>query len=105
MTFLCITCRHLEVADGGMTAAVKRVLAQPLGAGAPSLVCQWMGDGMLSRRAFAQRGPSACSLDLRAQLLLARLVLRLFAARPDNPIFAALFAITTPLRAPKCCEM
>jgi YggT family protein len=32
-------------------------------------------------------------------LLLARLVLRLFAARPDNPIFAALFAITTPLRA------
>ena len=32
-------------------------------------------------------------------MLLARLVLRLFAARPDNPIFAALFAITTPLRA------
>jgi uncharacterized protein YggT (Ycf19 family) len=32
-------------------------------------------------------------------LLLARLVLRLVAARPDNPIFAALFAITTPPRA------
>jgi uncharacterized protein YggT (Ycf19 family) len=32
-------------------------------------------------------------------LLLARLVLRLFAARPDNPIFAAVFAITTPPRA------
>jgi hypothetical protein len=31
-------------------------------------------------------------------LLLARLVLRLVAARPDNPIFAALFAITTPPR-------
>ena len=29
-------------------------------------------------------------------MLLARLVLRLFAARPDNPIFAALFAITMP---------
>jgi len=32
-------------------------------------------------------------------LLLARLVLRLVAARPDNPIFAALLAITTPPRA------
>jgi hypothetical protein len=32
-------------------------------------------------------------------LLLARLVLRLFAARPDNPIFAAVFAITAPPRA------
>ena len=32
-------------------------------------------------------------------LLLARLVLKLFAARPDNPIFADLFAITTPLSA------
>ena len=32
-------------------------------------------------------------------LLLARLVLRLFAARLDNPIFAVVFAITTPPRA------
>jgi hypothetical protein len=32
-------------------------------------------------------------------LLLARLVLRLVAARPDNPIFAALFAVTTPPQA------
>ena len=31
-------------------------------------------------------------------LLLARLVLKLVAARPDNPVFAALFAITTPPR-------
>jgi uncharacterized protein YggT (Ycf19 family) len=31
-----------------------------------------------------------------AALLLARLVLRLLAARPDNLIFHALFAITTP---------
>ena len=32
-------------------------------------------------------------------LLLARLVLRLLAARPDNPILAALLTITTPPRA------
>ena len=32
-------------------------------------------------------------------LLLARLVLKLFAARPDNPVFAAVFAITTPPHA------
>ena len=32
-------------------------------------------------------------------LLLARLVLRLFAARLDNPIFAAVLALTTPPRA------
>ena len=31
-------------------------------------------------------------------LLLARLVLRLFAARPDNPIVAPLLTITTPPR-------
>jgi len=31
-------------------------------------------------------------------LLLARLVLKLVAARPDNPIFAALYTITTPPR-------
>jgi YggT family protein len=34
-----------------------------------------------------------------AALLLARVVLRLFAARPDNPVVAALFALTTPPRA------
>lgn len=33
-------------------------------------------------------------------LLLARLVLRMLAARPENPVFAALFAVTAPLRAP-----
>jgi len=32
-------------------------------------------------------------------LLMTRLVLRLFAARPDNPIVAALFTITPPPRA------
>ena len=35
-----------------------------------------------------------------AALLAARLVLRLFAARPDNPAFAVLFALTAPLAAP-----
>ena len=30
-------------------------------------------------------------------LLFARLVLRLLAARPDNPVFNAVFAITAPL--------
>ena len=33
-------------------------------------------------------------------LLLARLVLRLFAARPDNPVVAALMAATEPARLP-----
>ena len=32
-------------------------------------------------------------------VLLARLVLRLFAARPDNPIVAALLGATTPPRS------
>jgi hypothetical protein len=32
-------------------------------------------------------------------LLLVRLALRLLAARPDQPVFAALFAITAPPRA------
>ena len=32
-------------------------------------------------------------------LLLARLVLRLVAARPDNPVVAALFALTAPPQA------
>ena len=33
-------------------------------------------------------------------LLLARLVLRLFAARPENAAFAALYALTAPFRMP-----
>lgn len=33
-------------------------------------------------------------------LLIARLVARLLAARPDNPAFALLFAVTGPLVAP-----
>jgi hypothetical protein len=41
----------------------------------------------------------ASLLGASEALLLARLVLRLLAARPDNPIFANLFAITGPLPA------
>jgi uncharacterized protein YggT (Ycf19 family) len=33
-------------------------------------------------------------------LLLARLIARLFAARPDNPVFQALLSVTDLLRAP-----
>ncbi len=32
--------------------------------------------------------------------LLSRLILKLFAARPDNPSIAAIFAVTGPLVAP-----
>jgi hypothetical protein len=35
-------------------------------------------------------------LGASAALLLARLVLRLLAARPDNPVFQLFFAVTSP---------
>jgi hypothetical protein len=38
----------------------------------------------------------AYALGAATALLLARLVLKLFAARPDNPVVAALFMVTTP---------
>lgn len=38
----------------------------------------------------------ASLIGVAVVLLLARLVLRLLAARPDNPVFSVLFAITTP---------
>ena len=41
-----------------------------------------------------------CVLGATTVLLLGRLVLKLFAARPDNSVFAALFVLTGPLRAP-----
>ena len=53
----------------------------------------------MHQNAFHVRHIIADGLGALTALLLARLVLRLFAARPGNPIFAALFAITTPLRA------
>ena len=45
---------------------------------------------------FNARHIIASVLGAAAALLAARLVLRLVAARPDNPVFNALFAITTP---------
>lgn len=38
----------------------------------------------------------AGSLGAAAALLLARLVLRILAARPDNPVFQLFFAVTSP---------
>src|SRR5205085_10176185 len=68
-------CCDLEVADRRMTPAVKLVLAQPLVAGAPPLVCYMMGNCMLHRRTFTQGVPAALGLKLGATLLLASLVL------------------------------
>ena len=42
----------------------------------------------------------AYSIGAIEGLLLARLVLRLFAARPDNPFIQAFLAVTEPLHAP-----
>ena len=43
---------------------------------------------------------AAYLIGAAAALLLARLVLRLFAARPDQPIVQALLGVTGPLIAP-----
>jgi YggT family protein len=48
--------------------------------------------------AFRARHIIAYILGGLIALLLARLILRLFAARPDNPIVGAVLAITTPPR-------
>lgn len=72
---LLITCRYLEIADRRMTTAIKLIFAQPRVAGAPPLMRQLMGDGMLHRRAFPQRGSSTLGLELGAQLLLKQFVL------------------------------
>ena len=72
---LLIMCCYLEVADRGMTTAIKLVLAQTFVASSTSLVRQLMGNRMLHGGPFAQRGPSSLRLALGAQLLLERLVL------------------------------
>ncbi|MBK9712261.1 MAG: YggT family protein [Kouleothrix sp.] len=41
----------------------------------------------------------AYALGAVEALLLSRLVLRLFAARPDHPVVAALYLITAPVQA------
>ena len=72
---LLIMCRDLEVADRRMTTAIKLVLAQAFVAGATALVRQLMGDGVLNRGSFAQRGASALRPDFGSQLLLELFVL------------------------------
>src|SRR5512132_4511871 len=58
-----------------MAPAVKLILAQPLIAGSPPLVCHMMGNRMFHRRPFAQGGPAALGLKLGTQLLLKLLIL------------------------------
>src|SRR6266581_4617346 len=68
-------CCDLEIADCRMTPAIKLVFAQAFVSGATSLVRQLMGNRVLHRRPFAQRGSSPLCLHLSPQLLLERLVL------------------------------
>ena len=71
--------RPLEGTDRRMTAAVKRVLAEPLRAGTSSLMHDVMGERLLHRCAFAQRGASALGGALGSELGRARCV------RTDRP--------------------
>jgi hypothetical protein len=52
----------------------------------------------MHQNALHVRHIAAYVLGCLVALLLARFVLKLFAARPDNPVVAALFAFTTPPR-------
>jgi hypothetical protein len=69
---LLIMCCYLEVADRGMTTAIKLVLAQTFVARSTSLVRPLVGHRVLHRGPFAQRGPSSLGLHRGAQLLLER---------------------------------
>ena len=75
MILLRITCSYLEIADRRMTTTVKLVLAQAFVPGSTSLVRQLMGNRVLHRGAFPQRGPSTLRLHLGSQLLLELFVL------------------------------
>ena len=72
---LLIIGGDLEVTDRRMAPSVKLILAQPLRAGAPPLVCHMMGNRMFHRRPFAQGSATALGLKLGTQLLLKRLIL------------------------------
>src|SRR5262247_3130706 len=90
--------RHLEVTDRRMAAAVKLVLAEPLIAGTPALMRDVMGDRMLNRSAFAQRGASALGFDLGTELMLERFVLTDMQASPlTEPGGGALCSLGTPI--------
>jgi hypothetical protein len=68
-------CGDLEVADHCMTPAIKLIFAQALVAGSTSLVRQLMGNRVLHRRPFPERGPATLCLHLGSPLLLERLIL------------------------------
>src|SRR5215470_4239519 len=72
---LLIMCGDLEVADRRMTPAIKLVFAQAFVAGSTALMRQLMGNRVLHRGPFAQRGPAPLRLHLSAQLLLELFVL------------------------------
>src|SRR6266581_2481905 len=71
---LLIMCCDLEVADRRMTTAIKLVFAQAFVSGSTALVRQLMGNRVLHRCPFAQRGPASRCLHLGSQLLLERFV-------------------------------
>src|SRR5436309_291406 len=58
-----------------MAPAVKWILAQPLIAGSPPLVCHMMGNRMFHRCPFAQGGPAALGLKPGTQRVLKLLIL------------------------------
>jgi hypothetical protein len=68
-------CCDLEGTDRRMTPAIKLVFAQAFVSGATALMRQLMGNRVLPRGPFAQRGPATLRLHLRAQLLLELFVL------------------------------
>src|SRR6516164_460614 len=72
---LLIMCHDLEVTHRRMTTAIKLVFAQAFVPGAASLVCHLMGNRVLYRCPFPQRGPSTLRLYFGAQLLLELFVL------------------------------
>ena len=72
---LLIMCCDLEVTDRRMTPAIKLVFAQAFVSGSTALMRQLMGNRVLHRGPFAQRGPATLRLHLGAQLLLELLVL------------------------------
>src|SRR5262249_62417445 len=90
--------RYLEVTDRRMAAAVKLVLAEPLIASTPSSVRDVMGDRMLYRCSFAQRGASALGFDLGSELVLERFVLTDRQASPlAEPGCGTLRSLWTPI--------
>lgn len=60
---------------------------------------QWLSGWRLAWLAWLSRAALACLGGLGG-LLAARLVLRLFAARPDHPLVAALLWFTDPIVGP-----